>query len=426
MGDPLDRSDHHGAWIVKGAMNLARAPRRGSGFGRAVATLAGGRIAGAGLSAIWLVMAARELRVDAFGDLAVLLSIGSIITVVSDMGYPFVLSHAVGAAGRVGATTLGRVVRNRLVVGVAAAGLTGLAYVAVAEDTSIWIPVLYAASVLATIVHSSLNAALRGLDAYRTEAANEVVSRAFVLVVGTAWLMAGGGLIAAVAMYALADVASMVAVGLVVRRWVVPGDDGIDTDALSWRRNIPLTVGRVFATGYARADTWLMALLRGVGDTAHYAAPYRLLDGLLLLPRAVGAVIVARVGRQHDRFEARGMLIRTALLAAAAAAPFAVAAGPIVTGLFGSRYASSADVLAVLAVSSVPGALVTVTLPVIGVRAGHAFARTMAVALAGNVALNLAVIPAYGPIGAATTTLAGQVLLALVLVPRFVHLLDER
>ena len=120
---------------------------------------------------------------------------------------------------------------------------------------------------------------MRGLHRYRPEALNEVISRVGVLVLGWLVLSNGGGLLAAVVVYAVADLSSLVVLSYVARRSVAPTNDGIDLASLRIRANLHLTTGRVLGAAYARLDTWLMALLRGPADTALYGAPYRLLEG---------------------------------------------------------------------------------------------------------------------------------------------------
>lgn len=388
-------------------------PRRR--FTCAVATLGGGRVVAAFVSAVWLVVAARNLSVSAFGDLATMLSIGAIVGVVSDLGYPHLVSAAVADAGAVDASTLRFVVVRRALVGCGVALVGGAAYLVVARHDQVVVPVLFGVSLLTTVVYSSISAALRGLQVYRVEALNEVISRVGVLSVGWVWLASGGGLVAAVAVYAFADTTSLVVLTLIARRHLAADADGIDHHALRLQRNAHFTAGRVFATAYFRSDTWLMALLRNPATAAIYSAPYRLLDGLLLVPRAAGAVAVSQFGRTSDARRVCRIASIASLLTAAVALPTVMFSADIVTALFGARYAASGDVLAVLVVASVPSAMTFVLLPIVSVRAGRLSAHLMGTALVTNVALNLAVIPAYGPVGAASTTLGCQAVLAVIL-----------
>ncbi len=248
----------------RGAASLGAPPGRGHGwrsFVRGVAALSGGRIAAGGISAAWLVIAAHSLPVAAFGDLSVLLGIGMVADALGDMGYPLLISEAVARSGAISASTLRTVVRKRLGVGFGVGIGGALLYLAVAHDARLAIPALYGVSLAFTIVHSSISAAMRGLHSYRVEASNSVLSRVFVLLVGSAWLANGGGLAAAVAVYAIADSLSFVFIASAARRRLCRTDDGIDHKALLVRRNLHFGAGRVVSAVYNRADSWLVALL---------------------------------------------------------------------------------------------------------------------------------------------------------------------
>ena len=62
--------------------------------------LAGGRLVAAVLSFAWLGVAARELTVGEFADFALLLSVGAMVGVVADWGWPILLNEAVAADPR--------------------------------------------------------------------------------------------------------------------------------------------------------------------------------------------------------------------------------------------------------------------------------------------------------------------------------------
>ncbi|MDQ4133711.1 MAG: oligosaccharide flippase family protein [Actinomycetota bacterium] len=372
------------------------------------------------LSALWLVVAARQLPVVQFGDLAVLLSVGAVVVVIADLGLPFLLADAAARAGQVSRRTLRTVVVRRLVAGGVAALATMAFYLMVASDTRPSVPAVFALSILATTVHSSLMAGLRGLSRFGTEAVNDVVSRAGVLLVGWFWLAHGGGLLAAVTVYAAADVTSVLVLGALARRWAVDGDDGIDLARMRLRGMLVFSAGRLLAVLYYRADVWLVALFGGPAAAARYAAPYRVLDGLLLMPRAMGSVSVTHAAVEGAGGSARPLTSRLALGAlgsvAVIAIPLMMFPGPAMTTAFGTRYADSAPILAVLMASALPGAVVMALVPVTALRHARRFTATMALALSVNVGLNLLLIPRYGPLAAAWTTLLCQLGLAVVLV----------
>ena len=65
-----------------------------------VSRLAGGRIAAAGVSALWFVIVARSLSIDDFGSLALLLGLGMMLSIITDLGLSSLLADAVARMAR--------------------------------------------------------------------------------------------------------------------------------------------------------------------------------------------------------------------------------------------------------------------------------------------------------------------------------------
>jgi O-antigen/teichoic acid export membrane protein len=389
-------------------------------FHRRVAVHAAGKLIAALISAMWLVVAARYLPVSDFGDLAVILSVGLIVAVVSDLGLPFVLTQAAAAAGACSGGTVAVVAARRAAVAAFAAIGIGAAYLLVAHDTSLVIPELYAVSLIATAIHSTICAGFRGLGRFWPEATNDVMSRIGLLVVGWLILAAGGGLVAAVAVYAAADVGSVIALAWLASRQLARGPDGIDRDCLSFRRTGAVSAGRVLTSIYYRLDQWLIALVLSSTATAIYAAPYRILDGLQLLPRAIGAVAVTEAGeadRTGSRARSSGRLaLQAALVVAIPALLLLPFAAPTIRLLFGDRFADGAGILRVLLLAAPPSAAAAALIPRASLQLQGRFVVVATVSMVGNVIANLIVLRRLGPIGAAWTTLVGQIALVIALV----------
>ena len=385
-----------------------------------VTALASGRVLAALTSAVWLMVAARFLPVDAFGDLALLLAIGAIFGIATDLGLTIVLAQVVASDTTMGPGAVTLVVRRRLVAGVIACGGVALGYLVAATDSSPIIPLVFSASILATAVHTSLTAALRAAGRVGPEALNEVISRCGVLAVGSVWLSRGGGLLAAVIVYAVADVLSAIALSAVARRRLSGPAGPLDVSGhFGLRAVAPLAVFTLLTTVYYKVDVWILALLRDSATVAPYAAAYRILDGLLLPAGALAALVVPRMVQTHND-DRRRNAARLTLAAVAVVAPGAVVvalvARPLMVTLFGQPYASGGPVLVVLMASAVPGAAALVLSQAAALMARRRLAIVTVVALTANVVLNVALIPAYGAIGAAWAAVFSQVLLAVLLV----------
>src|SRR5262245_46419949 len=87
------------------AVDLARQPIR-----HHARRLTLGRLAPAGTSALWFVVAARHLSVQEFGGLALLLSIGMMTAYVGDLGLSNLLTHVVAESPEAARSAVGSVI----------------------------------------------------------------------------------------------------------------------------------------------------------------------------------------------------------------------------------------------------------------------------------------------------------------------------
>lgn len=380
-----------------------------------VGTLAGGRVAAAALSAAWLVVAARRLALETYGDLLLLLGLGLLLFVVNDFGLPLTLTDEIARDPGAARTAFVTVLYRRVGLGLLSAVLVFLAYVAASNQPDLVAAGIFCISVVSTAVYSTATAVFRGSGRVRAEAANEVVSRVFVIIAGSWWLTHGGGLRAAVGVYALADAASAVILTAMAWHGTAGTDGPVDARRFALARMIPLALATGLGVLYYRVDLWLLALLGGARDVALYGSAYRVLDGLLLGATAVAALSVPAIARTRTD-QQRTVLGRLVRLSLMVTVPLALAgvigAGPIIRVLFGPRYAEAAGLLRLLLVAAVPSAVVIVVAPLAFLRGRAAAVRCFVVMLVADVGLNLALIPAMGPTGAALATLACQVVLA--------------
>lgn len=376
--------------------------------------LATGRIGAACLSAVWFVVAARHLSLAEFGSLALLLSLGLMLTIVADLGLSMLLSGAVAARPDVARDATLLVIRKRLPWAALAATVTGLAYAVAGGREALAVSLLFGISTIATAVYSSFTATFRAQRHAAYDGANELVSRVVVLGCGWAVLQAGGGLVGAVATYAAVDVGSLVVLSFVFVSSTRGRHGHVDPEALSLRRAATLGGAGVVGTVYSRLDTWLVALLRGDTAVARYGAAYRVFDGLLLPATAVSALSIPHVSGSEG-FELRRRLMRLASLATITTLPLALGAfafsDELLDLVFGGKYAASSGALQILAIAAIPSAVVLALLPPIALRSVRAVVA-LGVALVANLVANLLLVPSYAGTGAAWATLGCQLLLA--------------
>ncbi len=386
-------------------------------MGRQVAALASGRTAAALLSALWFVVAARQLTTKEFGSLALLLSLAMMTAFMTDLGMSSLLAREVAGDASVARMAVARVVRTRIVLTLGVVALLGAAYAVGGGVSPILVPLVFAVSLLATTVHTTSAVALRALGRAGVEATNEVLARLFVLLAGSAVLVAGAGLIGAVVVYVVADVISAVVLGRVLAKTTHAERSRTDSIDLRIRSAWTVAASGVASSVYFRLDTWLLSSIKGTAVVARYGAAYRCFEALLLPATAVASLSVphtATLSGAELRKRLRHLSRVSALVTAPLALVTAVAAGPLLRTVFGPQYAGSAHVLRILAVGAVVSAAIAPLVTPLALR-GSRVVRHVLVALGVNFVANLIVIPSAGATGAAVTTVACEALLLVLL-----------
>lgn len=176
---------------------------------------------------------------------------------------------------------------------------------------------------------------------------------------------------------------------------------------------------------YYRIDVPLLAWLAGDTQVAMYTSAYRVLDVAGLLPISAAGMalpMMAAIGREHAP---RLREFAQQYLELAVACGLLLAVGLLVYGneilglLYGSAYASAGPVLQVLAWVGAATLLTNVFSPlVIALDRRRAMLLATAFGLLVNVALNIVLIPRYGALAAAWTTLLteGVMIVALATI----------
>lgn len=384
-------------------------------------SLGAARVVAATFAAVWLVVAARKLSLDAYGDFTQVVSLSVILCATADLGLSLLLAHDVARWPDASRGLVRKVVGLRLLLGAPACiALVALYWVAAARPTLL-VAALACVSMLATMVHQTISVGARGLGRVGPESANEVLSRVFVLAVGFAVLQAGGSVAAAVGVYALADVLSAAVLSWCVGRRMPHGRTTVPL-GYSFRRVALLGLTVACMTLYARADIWLVGVLAGSAEVARYAAPYRLFEGVLVIAATFAALtppVVARATWDEIAGGLRRLVGGAASLTAVGALVGIVLAEPMLELLYGARYAGTASTFRILLVAAVPSAVVLVMLQATGLLDRRYTALAVVGALVVNVGGNLLAIPTFGIDGAAAMTLATQSALALALTAVF-------
>ena len=284
-----------------------------------------------------------------------------------------------------------------------------------------------------------LGAALQGLGRPVASQIPDVLVRPvlfLVLLVVVSATAESAGTAAALALHAAAAGAGVL-VGLVMLRRALTSERGRQVDdpardttvpaeavpRSTWRRSAAAlsAVGILYAA-LEWSDVLVLEWLRGPTEVGTYFAAKRLTSLTVLPELALNTVLAHALARRHAEDPAalqrmftlatRGLVAVTA----AVAIPLVLLAAPLV-GLLGDDFAAAVDPLVVLTLGQLANMAfgpTAVLLLVTGHEGGTA--RRLAIAVAVNVALNLALIPQLGASGAALATVGSMLLWNVLLV----------
>lgn len=371
------------------------------------------------VTAAWLGIAAHMLSIHQFGALTLVLSLGSLVSLGTDLGVPLALAKVSCDNDKLDRGAVYSAISRRIIAGWVAAILLIFLWANAGHAARWWLAGVYGVSVVVTTITSSALAALRGRAIGVVEAAYQLISQVFLLVAGVVALSLGLGVAGVVVAYAVTDSLASILVPVYARRYLAvdAAIEPAERVALGLRATLPLVTADVLGNAYERIDIWLLALLRGTASVAFYVAAYKLYDSVLLPARAVAASAIAAAGRDvlhNGRAVAQKLLARTVLITTAIAA-LAIAVAPLLLRLaFGSVYGRDKVTLTILLLSSIPGAALVVITPIILLCRRRLVVNWTAAGLAANILANLLLVPTYGARGAATAFLVTETALLVV------------
>jgi O-antigen/teichoic acid export membrane protein len=183
------------------------------------------------------------------------------------------------------------------------------------------------------------------------------------------------------------------------------------------RVGLPLATAGVLVLAYARIDQILVLEFNGAREAGLYAAVYRILEQAHFLPLTISMTLLPLVSAAYPAEPARvKQLLQTTLeyLAVVAFPALGVAlaaSGPAIELLYGSEFAAAAPALPILMGSFVVicfGYLSGNMVIVLGLQRRYVVYAVFG--LIFNVGLNLFLLPRYGFLAAAWTTLATELL----------------
>ncbi len=247
------------------------------------------------------------------------------------------------------------------------------------------------------------------------------VENVFRCVVSLIVLAAGYGLVALAWTYLLSRILGFVVTIVLMRgRLTAPAHDSLWPEVRALATALPtFAILYVLVALFFKGDMIILSILRPRADVGIYTAGYRLFDVACLVPSTASSVVYPALSRlRHEREGSEASLTNSslgALLVAVLPIVLIMSFGApgIVRILYGASFASTVPVLAILPWALIPYAADTLL--------GHAMlaadrqrddVRLVGAGVLVNVAINLALVRVWGPIGAAWASVAAGAVLA--------------
>lgn len=385
------------------------------------------RIANLCLGLAVAVLLARLLGVEGYGRYAFVLSLLMLLAIPVEMGLPTLVVRETAKAGHAGDWPVMRGLwlwSHRCVLAVSLTFLAGaLAWFMLLDRDSEWRLLVLTGTLLVPVIAlgNIRGAALRGLGRVVLGQTPEFVLRPLflaILLIAVSGL-AGGALSPEIAMgLHVAAALAAFAIGTVMLLRAAPADvrrGARRIEGLAWAAAaIPLGMISGLHVVHSNIDVVMLGTLRVAEEVGVYKVAVTAAGLVSMGLQSVNMLIMPRIVTAHaagDQARLQRLVTASARLALAFALPavlvFLVAGGWLLETAFGSEYRAGYPVLAVVAL----GQLANAGFGSVGVllnMTGHERDTLAAVALAAavNVILNLALIPAYGGLGAALATVA--------------------
>ncbi len=279
-------------------------------------------------------------------------------------------------------------------------------------------------------VSSFIGTIFKGFERMEFFALAVFTNRLLSTALSAAALLAGAGLVPICFAYLAGSVGGLLFGLAALKRYFPPvrlRSANRSTVAGLFGIGLPLGFAGFLSTAVYRVDAVMLGVIKGPIPLAIYGVAYRFFESLLFVSWALANVALPRMALARDRSETTRIveLASVALLAfylpIAFGAPFA--ADWIVVTLFSSKYAAAASVVPVLTAAALFYAI-EVLGRMTAIALGHRkeILWITGVTLVVNVAANAVAIPLYGFRGAAWTTLATEILGAILLLGLFVRI----
>ncbi|TMT86906.1 flippase [Haloterrigena sp. H1] len=375
------------------------------------------------------IIVARLLTTEAYGEISVGLAILTFVTTIGLLGVkggiPRFMSRYDDEANERGAWLTGVLISGTATVVLTIVLLSGTGTISALlfeRGDSTRLVALFVACIPFTVGLELAVAGIRGREntLYRTYARDLLYPTGRLLFL-VGFLLAGFGIHAAAMAYLVGAIVSC-ALACVLLNRLVPliGSAQLHVRELLFF-SVPLVFATVLSNMLTHTDTLMLGYFRSSHEVGLYSAAYPLASGMLLVLSSFGFMylpLASRLDAEDERSEVGSIYELTTKWVFIVTFPlfltFVVFSGDVLGIVFGERYAEAGNALSILAIGFFTSAMFgrnRETLSALGFTTAIMGANGVAFII--NAGLNLILIPRYGYMGAAVTSMLSFVVLNL-------------
>ena len=371
--------------------------------------------ASAVLTLVLTVFAARYLGEAGFGRYSFALAFTSLFVVFVPVGLDVLLAREVARKRSLAARFLGNALSMHIVSSVLAfalmAGIVNLLAYPLDTRMAVYLMGFY---VIFTSFGRLFKSVFQGFERMDYQAGVDFLSKAAIALLGVIVLFKGYGLVALCAVFVLGGLLDFLLGYVLVRRSFTPMS--LEADTKYWgellSQSFPIFLAYAFAMIYYKIDIFILSVLKGDAAVGVFSAPFRLMEGLTIIPTSILVSLFPVLSRLHmsNRKSAARLYDLSIAFLVSLGLPIALGttllAEPIVGLFFGQAYSGSVQVLVVLVWAEFFLFLNNATgnmLKCVNRQGAHMW--IIFSAAVANIVLNLLLIPSYGIMAAAYVAL---------------------
>jgi len=399
------------------------------------------RMTGFAMMLVFSVFMARALGRDVYGLISITIGIFGIMTIVGDLGMNTASARKVALVRRSGE---GAGVRQILVATLWVKAVTGATLAAAiflmapAFQSLFDKPVaplirLVALAILFNLLGSSFQSMMRGMHRMDLYALSNVLRDVLWVSLSVAFVLAGQGVEGAIRGYLIGQIAWFLA-NATIYAVLLDAPGPLWPDAVLVRElilfGIPVIAVDLMVFIYSWTDTFVLGIFRETWEVSTYNIAFGMVSMVMVVVTSVGTTVFPifserSVDRSPDGLTALfSRLTRLVIVAVFPLLSFIAVLGPFVVLVYGRQYSQAVFPLIVLVVWGYLRPYGGIGASLLTALARQRYVMYATAAVAGlNLALNLALIPPYGMMGAAVASTASMVL-GSALILRFLAHLD--